>query len=211
MLIPALFVVQIALWPKGLSTGLVTHLHTNGTTPNESLAVLREVEKLGLSIPLAISFGLKGVFYVPKLGSPILSKDGQQYELFQPCKDHQAPYYDDPKELCGDASWTAPKKLPVSASNMAQKRAVTYLTEVTIATFACDGKQFNLKLDFTLAAYDVDFDSQTPCLELGFDVFSNRFSRVLLAKKVSNYLRTQYNDTTQNFNCQLQAVSFSFG
>ncbi|KAL3190005.1 hypothetical protein MRX96_020332 [Rhipicephalus microplus] len=33
MLIPALFVVQIALWPKGLSTGLVTHLHTNGTTP----------------------------------------------------------------------------------------------------------------------------------------------------------------------------------
>ncbi|KAL3220393.1 hypothetical protein MRX96_050403 [Rhipicephalus microplus] len=147
--------------------------YSYGHTVNESLAVLREVEKLSLSIPLAISFSLKGVYYVPRLAQPVLTQN-HQYELFQPCQDHEMPYYEDPKG-------------------------------------ACDGKQFNLKLNFTLAAYDVDFDYNRPCTELGFDPFSSQFSRVKVAKVVSDFFRTNYTSTTMNSNCQLLALSFSFG
>ncbi|XP_049274290.1 uncharacterized protein LOC119403455 [Rhipicephalus sanguineus] len=71
--------------PEGLTRG---RDYTYGHTVNESLLVLREVLKQGLSIPFAISFGLKGVHYVPKTAN--------SNPLFQPCRDHQAPFYDDP-------------------------------------------------------------------------------------------------------------------
>ncbi|KAH8029455.1 hypothetical protein HPB51_000551 [Rhipicephalus microplus] len=184
--------------------------YSYGHTVNESLAVLREVEKLNLSIPLAISFSLKGVYYVPRLAQPVLTQD-HQYELFQPCQDHEMPYYEDPKGLCGKKNWAAPANLPVIASNLEEKRALTYLPDAAIVTLACDGKQFNLKLNFTLAAYDVDFDYNRPCTELGFDPFSSQFSRVKVAKVVSDFFRTNYTSTTMNSNCQLLALSFSFG
>ncbi|KAL3246681.1 hypothetical protein MRX96_057547 [Rhipicephalus microplus] len=184
--------------------------YSYGHTVNESLAVLREVEKLNLSIPLAISFSLKGVYYVPRLAQPVLTQD-HQYELFQPCQDHEMPYYEDPKGLCGKKNWAAPANLPLIASNLEEKRALTYLPDATIVTLACDGKQFNLKLNFTLAAYDVDFDYNRPCTELGFDPFSSQFSRVKVAKVVSDFFRTNYTSTTMNSNCQLLALSLSFG
>ncbi|XP_075726399.1 uncharacterized protein LOC142768315 [Rhipicephalus microplus] len=90
-----IFPVALDALPPNLVRG---RDYSYGHTVNESLAVLREVEKLTLSIPLAISFSLKGVYYVPRLAQPVLTQD-HQYELFQPCQDHEMPYYEDPKGL----------------------------------------------------------------------------------------------------------------
>ncbi|KAL1481198.1 hypothetical protein MTO96_002425 [Rhipicephalus appendiculatus] len=140
--------------------------YTYGHTVNESLAVLREVEKLGLSIPLGISFSLKGVYYTPKIANP--SPEPDKFPLFEPCKDHQKPYYDDPNTLCNNGKWTPRNPLPRIAYNKDENRAITYMTETTVAELACDGKQFNINLHFSLAAYDAEFDHMQPCANLGF-------------------------------------------
>ncbi|KAL1445411.1 hypothetical protein MTO96_029196 [Rhipicephalus appendiculatus] len=59
-----IFPVAFDEHPPGLVRG---RDYSYGHTVNESMAVLREVNKMGLSIPLAISFSLKGVYYAPQV------------------------------------------------------------------------------------------------------------------------------------------------
>ncbi|KAL1481202.1 hypothetical protein MTO96_002429 [Rhipicephalus appendiculatus] len=103
--------------------------YTYGHTVNESLALLWQVEKMGISIPLAISFSLKGVYYAPKFANPA-SPTLDEFQMFKPCQDHQEPFYEDPKMLCSQGNWTP--KLPLLAYNMGEKRTISYLTEATI-------------------------------------------------------------------------------
>ncbi|KAL1475576.1 hypothetical protein MTO96_019506 [Rhipicephalus appendiculatus] len=159
-----IFPVAMEALPPNLTRG---RDYTYGHSVNESLALLRQVEKAGLSIPLGISFSLKGVYYTPKFASPSSPKT-DEFQMFKPCQDHRDPYYEDPKLLCSQGNWTPKKPLPVLAYNMVEKKTMTYLTEAAIAQLACDGKQFNLNLKFALAVYDVDFDYAPPCFRLGF-------------------------------------------
>ncbi|KAL1481195.1 hypothetical protein MTO96_002423 [Rhipicephalus appendiculatus] len=156
-----IFPVAVETLPPNLVRGKD---YTYGHTVHESLAVLQEVEKLGLSIPLGISFSLKGVYYTPKIANP--SPEPAKFPLYEPCKDHQKPYYDDPSALCNNRKWTPRNPLPIIAYNPDEKRAITYLTENSISQLACDGKQLNMNLKFALAAYDAEFDSMPPCLYL---------------------------------------------
>ncbi|KAH7932418.1 hypothetical protein HPB51_029298 [Rhipicephalus microplus] len=139
--------------------------YTYGHTINETLALLGEVDKAGFSIPLGISFSLKGVYYTPKFADPA-SPALDEFQLFKPCQDHPEPYYEDPKVFCPQDDWSP--KLPSLAYNMREKKTITYLTETTITQMACNGKKFHLNLKFALAAYDVDFDHALPCPRLGF-------------------------------------------
>ncbi|KAH7939020.1 hypothetical protein HPB52_004935 [Rhipicephalus sanguineus] len=185
--------------------------YTYGHTVNESLAILREVDKMGLSIPLAISFSLKGVYYAPKFANPS-SPNPNEFQLFKPCEDHSKPYYDDPHNLCKQTqgNWIPQKSLPVLAHNIDQKKAMTYLTEITVAQLACEGKVFNLKLNFALAAYDADFDQGAKCPRLGFDIFGGSYNRLLNMRKVMDFLRNSYTSAKDNFDCQSVAVNLPF-
>nr|XP_054934464.1 uncharacterized protein LOC129388357 [Dermacentor andersoni] len=154
---------------------------------NDSLDVLREVAKLGFVIPLAMSFGMKGLFYAPKirnLGAPTI----EDFQLFKPCKDFQTAKYEDPKKVCAEGGWTV-SRLRTHAYNLNQGKALTYLTEPWITILACDGKQFNINLDYALAAYDVDYDAELPCDSFGFIPQGERFGRVTAMREVSNLLR----------------------
>ncbi|KAL3213656.1 hypothetical protein MRX96_007676 [Rhipicephalus microplus] len=67
-----------------------------GHTINQSLALLQAVKNMGLSIPVGISFSLKGVYYAPKLSNQSSPKVDEM-QMFKPCQDHPEPFYEDPK------------------------------------------------------------------------------------------------------------------
>ncbi|KAL3213666.1 hypothetical protein MRX96_007685 [Rhipicephalus microplus] len=100
---------------------------------NDSLAVLRDVHKMGFSMPMAISFSLKGVYYSPKL-SDSSSPSVDELQLFKPCQDFSTANYDDPKELCDQAGWVVQEPFPELAYNLDERRSMTYLTEERITT-----------------------------------------------------------------------------
>ncbi|KAL1447373.1 hypothetical protein MTO96_028584 [Rhipicephalus appendiculatus] len=141
----------------------------------------------------------------PKFASPSSPKV-DEFQMFKPCQDHQGPYYEDPKSLCSQGNWTPKQPLPVLAYNMGEKKTMTYLTEATIAQLACNAKQFNLNLDFALAAYDVDFDHDPPCFRLGFQASGASFNRIKITRDVLNFIRNSYTSTKENLNCQLIAI-----
>ncbi|KAH7933230.1 hypothetical protein HPB49_010570 [Dermacentor silvarum] len=104
-----------------------------GVGLNESIAVLREVEKLKLSIPLSISFGMKGLYYAPKLANEASPKE-EEFALFKACKDFASDKFGHPKEVCRKNGWVAHEYLPTYGHNLAEKRMITYLTEATVAS-----------------------------------------------------------------------------
>ncbi|XP_075532156.1 uncharacterized protein LOC142564861 [Dermacentor variabilis] len=186
--------------PPGLVRG---RDYSYGHTVDESIAVLREVKKLNLSIPFAISFGMKGIYYAPKLANPSSPK-AEEFVLFKPCQDFASAKFDNPKEVCRKDGWEAAKYLPQHAYNLAEKMTITYLTEATIAKLACDAKVLNLKLNYGLAAYDVDYDEHQTCLAFGFATSlggPSRLNRVVNMRQVMDFLRTNYTSAKDNFNC----------
>ncbi|KAL1443550.1 hypothetical protein MTO96_045963 [Rhipicephalus appendiculatus] len=88
-----IFPVAMHSQPQDLSRGTD---YTYGHTVNDSMAVLRNVHKMGFSMPLAISFSLKGIYYSPKLSDPS-SPSVDEFQLFRPCEDFSTTNYDDPK------------------------------------------------------------------------------------------------------------------
>ncbi|XP_054934457.1 uncharacterized protein [Dermacentor andersoni] len=186
--------------PPGLVRG---RDYSYGHTVNESIEVLREVQKLNLSIPVALSFGMKGMYYAPKFADPSSPKD-DEFALFKPCQDFPSAKFDDPKEVCRNTSWQAPKYLPTYAHNLAAKKMITYLTESAIARLVCDAKVSSLKLNYGLAAYDIDYDVRQTCLAFGFASSLGRpsqLNRVLNMRQVMDFLRTNYTSATENFKC----------
>ncbi|XP_070382831.1 uncharacterized protein [Dermacentor albipictus] len=177
------------------------HWNTDGHTVNDSLDLLREVAKLGLSIPLAMSFGMRGLVYAPKFlneAAPTI----EEFQLLKPCKDFEAAKYEDPKKVCAEGGWIESLLVPGHAYNINQRKAFTYLTERRIAVLACDGKQFSIDLDYGLAAYDVDYDAELSCAPFGFLPLDERFGRVTVMRKLSNFLRAKYTDRTKRYACQ---------
>ncbi|XP_049274548.1 uncharacterized protein LOC125759592 [Rhipicephalus sanguineus] len=170
------------------------------------MALLHEVDKTGLSIPLAMSFSLKGVYYTPMFADPSAPKT-DEFQLFKPCTRHREPFYEDPKVLCTQSGWISNGSLPLLAYNMGEKKTITYLTEATIAQLACNAKQLNLNLKFSLVAYDVDFDQAPPCHRLGFAPAGGPFTRINNMREVMNFILTSYTSAKENFNCQLVAIS----
>ncbi|XP_075532157.1 uncharacterized protein LOC142564862 [Dermacentor variabilis] len=194
--------------PPGLVRG---RDYSYGHTVNESIAVLREVEKLKLSIPVAISFGMKGIYYAPKFAKPSSPKP-EEFALFKPCHDFASEKFDNPKEVCRKSGWQAPKYLPRHAHSLAEKMTITYLTESAIATLACDAKVFNLKLNYGLAAYDVDYDEHQTCLAFGFAASlggASRLNRVVNMRQVMDFLRTNFTSAKDSFNCLAVSDPFS--
>ncbi|XP_070382679.1 uncharacterized protein [Dermacentor albipictus] len=180
------------------------HWNTDGHTVNDSLDLLREVAKLGLSIPLAMSFGMRGLVYAPKFlneAAPTI----EEFQLLKPCKDFEAAKYEDPKKVCAEGGWIASSPVPGHAYNVNQRKAFTYLTELRIATLACEVKKFRINLDFALAAYDVDYDAELSCAPFGFLSLGQRFGRVIFMRKVTNFFRTNYTTRKGNIGCKLQA------
>ncbi|XP_070382832.1 uncharacterized protein [Dermacentor albipictus] len=111
------------------------HWNTDGHTVNDSLDLLREVAKLGLSIPLAMSFGMRGLVYAPKFlneAAPTI----EEFQLLKPCKDFEAAKYEDPKKVCAEGGWIESLLVPGHAYNINQRKAFTYLTERRIAVLA---------------------------------------------------------------------------
>ncbi|XP_070382824.1 uncharacterized protein [Dermacentor albipictus] len=196
-----IFPVAMDARPPGFvrSTG-----YSYGHTVYDSLNVLRKVAKLGLSIPLAMSFGMKGLFYAPKFPNPGAPKI-MDFQLFKPCNDFQTAKYEDPKKVCAEDGWTVSPPVPAHAYNIKQRKAFTYLTELRIASLACNGKEFSLNLDYALAAYDVDYDAELSCAPFGFLSRDQRFSRVTVMRKVSNFFRAKHSKLKRYFGCAAQA------
>ncbi|XP_075726861.1 uncharacterized protein LOC142768746 [Rhipicephalus microplus] len=163
---------------------------------------------MGFSMPMAISFSLKGIYYSPKL-SDSSSPSVDELQLFKPCQDFSTANYDDPKELCDQAGWVVQEPFPELAYNLDERRSMTYLTEERITTLACDGKQFNLNLNFALAAYDVDFDQIPPCVSFGFSPLGGSFNRLKNIKDVMNFYRTSYTKATMIYDCLALSVNFN--
>ncbi|KAL1473824.1 hypothetical protein MTO96_038446 [Rhipicephalus appendiculatus] len=197
-----IFPVALERLPQNLVRG---RDYTYGHTINESLALLRQVETAGLSIPLGISFSLKGVYYAPKFASPS-SPMKDEFQMFKPCQDHPSPYYEDPKSLCSQGDWIPTQPVPELAYNVGERKTMTYLTEATIVQLACHSKQFYLNLEFALAAYDVDFDSAPPCFRLGFQSSRAVFNRIKNLRKVMDFIRTNYTSASKNFDCLLISI-----
>ncbi|KAH6924192.1 hypothetical protein HPB50_013591 [Hyalomma asiaticum] len=174
---------------------------------NESLSVLRQLDKMGFAIPTAISFSLKGVYYAPRISSPNSPKE-HEFSLFGPCVDFHTSNFDDPKTLCGNPDWTPQVILHEMAYSLKLKRMMTYLTESMISTLACDVKQFNLNLNFGIAAYDVDYDRAAPCKDFGFKTLGSSYSRVANTREVMNFFRTNYTKPTDNFVCQMMFTAY---
>ncbi|KAH7939838.1 hypothetical protein HPB52_018050 [Rhipicephalus sanguineus] len=196
-----IFPVAMEELPPGLVRG---RDYSYGHTVKESVAVLREVNKLGLSIPLAISFGFKGLYYTPKFADPVSPKP-DDFELFKPCRSTASAEYDNPLTVCGQAGWTVSKSSRTLAYNSAQKRTITFLTERTIALLACDVKESNLDLAFSLAAYDVDYDDGLPCAAFGFSYPESSltsFNRVVKMGYILNFLEKNYTSTAYNSECK---------
>ncbi|KAL3216440.1 hypothetical protein MRX96_033084 [Rhipicephalus microplus] len=197
-----IFPVAMATLPQNLVRG---RDYTYGHTVNESLALLREVDKAGFVIPIGISFSLKGVYYAPKFANPATPKV-DEFQMFKQCQDHQYPFYDDPKSLCSQGNWTPTQPLSMLAYNVGEKRSLTYLTDIGVAQLACDGKEYNLNLDFSLAAYDVDYDYAPTCVRLGFQPSGASFQRIKNMRDVLNFIRSKYLHVADNLDCLLAAA-----
>lgn len=202
-----IFPVAMEFHPRNKSRGLD---YTYGHTVNESLAVLRDMKRMGFSMPFAISLSLKGIYYSPKLSNPS-SPTVDEFQLFKPCQDFGTANYDDPKVLCNVAGWTPRHPFPQLAYNLGERRSITYLTEERLAGLACEEKQYNLNLNYALAAYDVDFDHAPPCASFGFSPFGGSFNRLKVIQDVMNFFRTTYTNPKENFNCLKLSVNFNFG
>ncbi|KAH6924045.1 hypothetical protein HPB50_010838 [Hyalomma asiaticum] len=171
-----------------------------GHTVNESLTVLRRIEKLGINIPTAISFTFRGVYFLPNFTNPSKRRP-EDFMMFSKCKFfYELPYFDDPNKLCGNPNWTSVP--PQLAYSIKLRRTITYLTMSTIATMACDAKQFHLNLDFGLVAYDVDADRAPPCKELGFNTQLGIYGRVLKMRELMDFLRAKYKKRSDNSVCK---------
>ncbi|KAH6924050.1 hypothetical protein HPB50_010843 [Hyalomma asiaticum] len=166
---------------------------------NESLAVLRKLEQLGLSIPTAISFTFKGLYFLPSFTDPS-SPRLDEFMLYKKCGNFPMPHYDDPNELCGNPDWTP--VLPEMAYSLKRRRTMTYLTMSRIATLACNDKQVHLDLSFGIAAYDVDSDRAAPCKELGFNTQLSTYGRVVKMHELMNFFRDNYTKSSDNTVCK---------
>ncbi|XP_075728558.1 uncharacterized protein LOC142769307 [Rhipicephalus microplus] len=185
-----IFPVVVDSLPSNLTRGKD---YTYGHTFNEAMAVVREVNNLNLSIPLAVSFSYKGIYYVPQ--SYAIPTDSSYYEYFMPCTDHPPPYYADPKEYCGGYVFYARSTVEGFASNSVEKRAITFVTDQIVKKLACVAKQSNFDLNFVLAAYDVDFDSLGTCTELGFFPLDGTYPLTRLTKTLSKKLLAKFGFT----------------
>ncbi|KAH7939704.1 hypothetical protein HPB52_016185 [Rhipicephalus sanguineus] len=164
----------------------------------------REVSKLGLSIPLAISFGLKGLCYAPKIADPASPKP-DDFELFKPCESFASSEYDNPITVCRQAGWTVSKSSPTLAYNSVQKRTMTSSNRKNLVSLACDVKESIPDLAFSLAAYDVDYDDGLPCAAFGFtppESSLTSFNRVVKMGSILNFLETNYTSTADNSECK---------
>ncbi|KAH7939361.1 hypothetical protein HPB52_011404 [Rhipicephalus sanguineus] len=150
------------------------------------------------------------IYYSPKLSNPS-SPTVDEFQLFKPCQDFGTANYDDPKVLCNVAGWTPRHPFPQLAYNLGERRSITYLTEERLAGLACEEKQYNLNLNYALAAYDVDFDHAPPCASFGFSPFGGSFNRLKVIQDVMNFFRTTYTNPKENFNCLKLSVNFNFG
>ncbi|KAL1475977.1 hypothetical protein MTO96_036880, partial [Rhipicephalus appendiculatus] len=140
----------------------------------------------------------------PKFADPASPKP-DDFELFEPCESFESAEYDNPITVCGEAGWTVSKSSPTLAYNLAQERTITYLTEKTIASLACDVKDSNLDLTFSLAAYDVDYDHGPSCAAFGFsppESSSTSFNRVVKMGDILNFFEKHYTSSADNSECK---------
>ncbi|XP_075726398.1 uncharacterized protein LOC142768314 [Rhipicephalus microplus] len=145
-----IFPVVVDSLPSNLTRGKD---YTYGHTFNEAMAVVREVNNLNLSIPLAVSFSYKGIYYVPQ--SYAIPTDSSYYEYFMPCTDHPPPYYADPKEYCGGYVFYARSTVEGFASNSVEKRAITFVTDQIVKKLVSNPHCFSYNGTIVRFAYNL--------------------------------------------------------
>ncbi|XP_065295861.1 uncharacterized protein [Dermacentor albipictus] len=165
----------------------------------ESLAGLRSIGKEIPGLSLSLSVGLSGRYYNPSPESSAVASNSD-YGLFAAkCEDFSGPFYDDPANVCPSVSgddWEfvgKPNLLFAAVYSRTRQRTLTYDTAELIQYKVCGSKTNFTDLHFSLAAYDVNFDSSPEaCEEMG--ISAGAFRRLSTIRPLSNYLLRSYKD-----------------
>ncbi|KAL1437661.1 hypothetical protein MTO96_048689 [Rhipicephalus appendiculatus] len=87
------------------------------------------------------------------------------------------------------------------AFSKSESRTITYDTMETLQNKVCDTKYHYVKMDYNLAVYDTDYDaSSIGCPKFG--LLSGAFNRLEHARKLQQYLQTQYYSPENIFTCR---------
>ncbi|XP_065308223.1 uncharacterized protein [Dermacentor albipictus] len=158
-----------------------------------SVELLDRVSQLHLNITLAISVGLSGRYYRPHLPNPTFATLND-YRPFKKCLDFNGSRYDDPVKLCPSvvgADWKVFKsdvQLYIMVYSMYLERTFMFDNAHLIKEKVCHSRDGFDKVNYTVAAYDVDFDSSPEgCPEL--DIKAGAFNRLSTIRPLNEYLR----------------------
>ncbi|XP_065302959.1 uncharacterized protein [Dermacentor albipictus] len=170
----------------------VTYVHDL----RENMERLRSIAKLIPGLSLSLSVGLSGRYYNPSARSSAVASTGD-YGLFANCSDFSGPFYDDPANVCpsvGGGDWEFVGDLFylfAAVYSRTLHRTLTYDTAYLIPHKVCHSKTNFTDVHFSLAAYDVDFDSSPEaCEEMGLG--AGAFRRLSTIRPLSNYLLSRY-------------------
>ncbi|KAL1437660.1 hypothetical protein MTO96_048689 [Rhipicephalus appendiculatus] len=177
-----------------------------GHTYFESAVLLEEVRDMDTSVPLSLSLSLAGRYYEPRFTDPGSPKN-HDFGLFKPCQDFNTSHYGDPvSEVCmsSQVDWKYESNLRnqyAYAFSKSESRTITYDTMETLQNKVCDTKYHYVKMDYNLAVYDTDYDaSSIGCPKFG--LLSGAFNRLEHARKLQQYLQTQYYSPENIFTCR---------
>ncbi|XP_070385042.1 uncharacterized protein [Dermacentor albipictus] len=170
----------------------VTYVHDL----RESMERLRSIGKLIRGLSLSLSVGLSGRYYNPSPRSSAVASTAD-YGLFANCSDFSGPFYDDPANACTSANggdWEAISNdsfLFTAVYSKRLQRTLTYDMAELIQYKVCGSKTNFTDVHFSLAAYDVNFDSSPEaCEEIGLS--AGAFRRLSTIRPLSNYLLSRY-------------------
>ncbi|KAL1437658.1 hypothetical protein MTO96_048687 [Rhipicephalus appendiculatus] len=176
------------------------------TAKFESAVLLEEVRNVDVSVPLSLSLSLAGRYYEPRFTDPGSPKN-YEFGLFKPCQDFNTSHYGDPvADLCmsSQEDWKYESNLInqyAYAFSKSESRTITYDTMETLQNKVCDTKYQYVKMDYNLAVYDTDYDaSPFGCHKYG--LLSGAFNRLEHARKLQEYLQTQYYSPNNVFACR---------
>ncbi|XP_077491782.1 uncharacterized protein LOC144102365 [Amblyomma americanum] len=188
---------------------LVPYAHTyyEGCRLAECLRSLHEVH-----IPIAVSFTLKGRLWQPRSDDEnVTAKSLGDYGLFKDCDPESADSDLPPAAVCSltntnlfkNMVWDKDTKTMASFDTafLREDRRVMFAFDnhVTYRQKLCDAKRNLTQVVFTLAAFDVNFDSTEGTCPDG--KLYGYFNRTLMLKKLSAFLENNYTDSSKHRDC----------
>lgn len=174
-------------FPHGTSRSDFKYGHTLG----ESCDVLGEVKKLGIQVPVALSFSLSGRLYQPRFPQPP-ARAIEDYEPFKPCKEYSSADFLAPATACVQGTEFYDRVRGTSDLDLAftfdnnTERTFIFDTEKSMRFKVCQTKSSFPEIPFGVSAYDVHTDGEdVQCPRFGL---KGGFKRVEFLRKMNAHL-----------------------